>query len=125
MLRLLPRKDVRPPRSGELNPHVRLVPDIEMRIGERTALNRLCDISDWRLGRFLEILAELKEVPFVHRKAWEYGTCNRWGFQVRSKPFPDSRLGLFWAERLPESTSAGHSHFLGRMRERFGACLKS
>jgi SAM-dependent methyltransferase len=46
-----------------------------MRARERDGLNRLCDISDWRPGRFQDILFELGERPMVHRKAWEYGMC--------------------------------------------------
>lgn len=58
----------------ELNPHVIPVCDEEMRQRTRSGLNRLCDISDWRVGRFLEIVSEvISDYPFVHRKAWEYG----------------------------------------------------
>jgi SAM-dependent methyltransferase len=57
------------------NRHVRVQPDRVLRSHPRRGLNRLCDISDWRQGRFLEILQELREAPFIHRKAWEYGVC--------------------------------------------------
>lgn len=39
----------------------------------------------------------------------------RWGFQVRSKPFPNSRLGLFWADRSAPARETGKPHFLQRM----------
>lgn len=65
----------KPPAKFVVNEHVNVQSDISMRRNERTSLNRLCDISDWRSGRFLEILSELHEVPFVHRKSWEYAAC--------------------------------------------------
>jgi SAM-dependent methyltransferase len=70
----------RRPEGSAGNPQVRVVRDSEMRQTARTSLNRLCDISDWRSGRFLEILRELNETPFVHRKAWEYAMCI-WGLE--------------------------------------------
>jgi SAM-dependent methyltransferase len=50
-------------------------PDWEMRFDPRTALNRLCDISDWRNGRVLELMVELGYRPGIARKAWEEATC--------------------------------------------------
>lgn len=39
-------------------------------------INRTPDLSDWRIGsRFVDILFELREGTFIHRKSWEYGLC--------------------------------------------------
>lgn len=59
----------------ELQPYVRAVPDPHLRLDPRTALNQLCDISDWRDGPMLSQLADLGEPVRVHRKAWEMGKC--------------------------------------------------
>lgn len=55
---------------------VQVVPGLAMRDNAARSLNRLPDISDWRIGsRFSEILGELNCGRYVHRKDWEYGLC--------------------------------------------------
>jgi SAM-dependent methyltransferase len=55
---------------------VAVVSGQSMRKRPRTSLNRLPDISDWRMGsRFVEILRELNEGTYIHRKSWEYALC--------------------------------------------------
>jgi len=46
-----------------------------MRQRESAALNKLCDISHWRLGPFADMVSALKDVHIIHRKSWEYGWC--------------------------------------------------
>jgi SAM-dependent methyltransferase len=47
-----------------------------MRQRESASLNRLCDISDWRLGPFHDVLSTLNWWPhIIHRKQWEYTLC--------------------------------------------------
>jgi len=58
-----------------LHPSVRPVPDDEMRQRESASLNKLCDISHWRLGPFNDMLAALNDVHLIHRKSWEYAWC--------------------------------------------------
>ncbi len=38
----------------------------------------------------------------------------RWGFSVTVKPYPNSRLGIFWARRTPARVSG--PHFLSKVR---------
>lgn len=59
----------------ELQPYMRPVPDPLLRSDPRTGLNQICDISDWREGRFSEMLTELHESVRIHRKAWECAKC--------------------------------------------------
>lgn len=63
-------------RTGVTNTFVTVLPGRDVRRTRRATLNRLPDMSDWRVGsRFVEILKELRESPIIHRKAWEYGLC--------------------------------------------------
>lgn len=39
----------------------------------------------------------------------------RWGFQVRTKPYPNTRLGLFWGDRVAISQCPARPHFLRRL----------
>ena len=49
---------------------------LAMRGNAAVSLNRLPDISDWRIGsRFSDILGELNCGRYIHRKDWEYGLC--------------------------------------------------
>lgn len=58
------------------NKHVQLVKDVEMRMSERKSPNRLCDISDWKIGNELtDIMNQLAEGTYIHRKSWEYAMC--------------------------------------------------
>ncbi len=55
---------------------IQVLPDREMRNVKRTSLNRICDISDWRVGDHLsEIMKALNEGVYIHRKSWEYALC--------------------------------------------------
>lgn len=55
---------------------IRIEKDIEMRRMPRRSLNRLCDISDWRIGEELcTKMGELNEGCYIHRKSWEYALC--------------------------------------------------
>lgn len=57
----------------KIHPRVRVTPDAELRQAERGSLNRLCDISDWKVDSPLTLkMRELGEGVYVHRKAWEY-----------------------------------------------------
>ena len=61
---------------GRFNKSIHILPDIEMRTAGRTSLNRLCDISDWRVGGDLSnIMRSLNEGTYIHRKSWEYALC--------------------------------------------------
>ena len=58
------------------DPRIEIKNDIDMRLTRRTSLNRLCDISDWRIGsELISIMRELGDGGYVHRKAWEYAFC--------------------------------------------------
>lgn len=58
------------------DPRIQIVRDIEMRKIPQRSLNRLCDISDWRIGESLSAkMSELKEGCYIHRKSWEYALC--------------------------------------------------
>ncbi|HMA49101.1 MAG TPA: class I SAM-dependent methyltransferase [Magnetospirillaceae bacterium] len=55
---------------------VPVLPGLAMRDNGTISLNRLPDISDWRIGsRFSNILGELNCGRYIHRKDWEYGLC--------------------------------------------------
>lgn len=55
---------------------VEIVRDIELRMNRKTSLNRLVDISDWEASGILSnIMGELHEGVYIHRKAWEYALC--------------------------------------------------
>ena len=57
----------------DLDPRIEVLRDCDLRQAERTSLNRLCDISDWRAdGPASRWMATLREGVYVHRKAWEY-----------------------------------------------------
>ena len=58
------------------DPRVSVLRDIEMRMSQKNSLNRLCDISDWVVGgKLTQIMKELNEGCYIHRKAWEYALC--------------------------------------------------
>lgn len=79
--RRMPRVQPEPkaPRIGgvripfRVHSSIRQVPDPELREAPRNGLNRVCDISDWREGRMLHYLAQIREPVRIHRKAWEFG----------------------------------------------------
>src|SRR5439155_5597413 len=57
-------------------PRVPVAPGATLRGRGASTLNRVPDLSDWRVeSRFVQILAELNEQPFIHRKPWEYAIC--------------------------------------------------
>lgn len=57
-------------------PTVQVLPDSVMRRLTRESLNRLVDITDWRMdGDLIRIMKELNEGPYIHRKSWEYAMC--------------------------------------------------
>jgi SAM-dependent methyltransferase len=63
-------------RIQGINKKIRVLKDIEMRTSTRSSLNRLCDISDWVVGSELcNIMHELGEGTYIHRKSWEYALC--------------------------------------------------
>ncbi len=79
-------------------------PDWELRFDPRDALNRLCDISDWRNGRVLDLMVELGYRPGIARKAWEEATC-LYGLEKLGVIRPDAEIisigagmehSLFW-----------------------------
>lgn len=62
-------------RAGLL-PTIEVLPDQIMRRRQRTSLNRIVDISDWRPGGELcNYMQAMNEGPYIHRKAWEYALC--------------------------------------------------
>lgn len=89
-------------RLARTNRRVHVEPDPAMRARERRSLNRLCDISDWRTGEFLDVLVELREVPFVNRKQWEYAICV-WGLE---------KLGCIRADSAALAVGAGRERVL-------------
>ncbi|MHB8972921.1 MAG: class I SAM-dependent methyltransferase [Pirellulaceae bacterium] len=51
-------------------------PDREMRQSPRPSLNRLCDMSDWKMHSDLDPYLRLAEGSVnIHRKGWEYAMC--------------------------------------------------
>ena len=63
-------------RVSENNTFVTVLSGLETRRSDRSSLNRLPDMSDWRVGsRFVDILGELNQPTVIHRKAWEYALC--------------------------------------------------
>jgi len=58
-----------------LHPAIQPTGDDQMRRSERDGLNQLCDLSDWRWGRAVDVMAELGEKHIVYRKAWENAKC--------------------------------------------------
>ncbi len=55
---------------------VQILPDIRLRVSRTQSLNRLCDMSDWRVGGPLsKIMQSLGEGVYIHRKPWEYALC--------------------------------------------------
>lgn len=93
--RRLPRRRVWLPYR--LHPAIQAVPDWVLRRDPRDCLNQVCDISDWRIGRFTDVLRELHEGVRVHRKAWEYAKLVA-GLE---------RLGVLGPEALGVSVGAG------------------
>lgn len=84
------------PRRRRLVP---VLPALAVRQMRRTALSRMPDMSDWKVGsRFVEILHQLRERPFIHRKAWEYGICIE-GLE---------RLGVVTPDAVALSVGAGY-----------------
>lgn len=65
----------RRPSGQALHQRIRALPDDQMRRRESAALNKLCDISHWRLGPFADMVSALKDVHIIHRKQWEYAWC--------------------------------------------------
>lgn len=62
--------------SFEVPSPIQVKEDIDMRLSERTSLNRLCDIRDWEVGGILsQIMSSLNEGSYIHRKSWEYAMC--------------------------------------------------
>jgi len=59
----------------EIHPMIRPTPDDQMRQRDSASLNRLCDISHWRVGPFTDMLSALGENNLIHRKQWEYACC--------------------------------------------------
>lgn len=60
-------------KSGQRVP---VAPALRLRARGSASLNRVPDLSDWRVGsRLVQILNELKCQPYIHRKAWEWGLC--------------------------------------------------
>ena len=56
--------------------YIQALSDSDMRNIKRTSLNRICDISDWKIGdRISEIMKSLNEGVYIHRKSWEYALC--------------------------------------------------
>jgi SAM-dependent methyltransferase len=63
------------PHPFRLHPGIRPTGDDQMRRSDRDGLNQLCDLSDWRWGRAVDVMAELGEKHIVYRKAWENAKC--------------------------------------------------
>jgi glycosyltransferase involved in cell wall biosynthesis/GT2 family glycosyltransferase/SAM-dependent methyltransferase len=58
------------------DPRLNIMKDSDLRGIERTSLNRLCDISDWKTsGKICDIMRSLGEGSYIHRKSWEYAYC--------------------------------------------------
>lgn len=56
--------------------YVPVLSGLAMRDNAAHSLNRLPDISDWRIdSRFSNILGELNCGRYIHRKDWEYALC--------------------------------------------------
>lgn len=56
--------------------NVLTAPALALRGRAEKTLNRVPDLSDWRVGsRFTEIWIELGCRPYIHRKAWEWCIC--------------------------------------------------
>ena len=94
------------------NKKIKLMQDIEMRMAERKSLNRLCDISDWCVGGDLtNIMKELGEGSYIHRKSWEYALCV-YGLNYMGVVKPDS---------VAISVGAGHErplfYYANRIKE--------
>jgi SAM-dependent methyltransferase len=74
----LPDPTITPPRvipQVPLHDRVAPVPDMELRMSPRTALNRICDISDWRAGALQDAMMELGIGSTISRKGWEQAEC--------------------------------------------------
>lgn len=55
---------------------ISIVPDMTIRMNRKSSLNRLVDISDWEVaGTLSDIMRELNEGVYIHRKSWEYAMC--------------------------------------------------
>lgn len=55
---------------------IQIVQDRHMRMAKRESLNRLCDITDWKVGGELSgVMRDLGEGVYIHRKSWEYALC--------------------------------------------------
>jgi len=85
-----------------LDPAIAPRPDWELRFDPRGALNRLCDIGDWRNGRVLDLMVELGYRPGIARKAWEEATC-LYGLE---------KLGVIQPDAAIISIGAGMEHSL-------------
>jgi len=71
-----PEPEPEPASSAAPPALVPVLSGLAMRGNAALSLNRLPDISDWRIGsRFSDILGELNCGRYVHRKDWEYGLC--------------------------------------------------
>lgn len=59
-------------------PQLSVKDDLLMELNDRVSLNRICDISDWRYTSNEDIkviMNDLKMIPALHRKEWEYLMC--------------------------------------------------
>jgi SAM-dependent methyltransferase len=82
----------------KFDPHIKIVPDFELRNANRQPYNKICDLTDWRDGKFTEYLAKLGGAHFIHRKAWEYANCV-WGLE---------ELGAVRQDSVALSVGAGY-----------------
>ncbi|PWR71983.1 class I SAM-dependent methyltransferase [Methanospirillum lacunae] len=63
-------------KSRRFDPRINIVKDSDMRITDRDSLNRICDISEWRMsGEIADIFQSIHEGTYIHRKSWEYARC--------------------------------------------------
>lgn len=59
-----------------IDPRIMVMRDGDLRNLNRPSLNRICDISDWKLyGDICGIMRELNEGTYIHRKTWEFAYC--------------------------------------------------
>lgn len=55
---------------------ITIVPDSAIRSNLKTSLNRICDVSEWQAdGALSNVMRQLGEGVYIHRKAWEYAIC--------------------------------------------------
>ena len=100
------------PIDESFDPRIKITKDSDMRISERTSLNRLCDLSDWRnTGEVRLIMRSLGEEVFVHRKLWEYAYCI----------YGLTQLGVVKPDHVAIAVGAGHErplyYFANRVKK--------